>query len=114
GDVVLAVQWVGGGTGRTAKVGGEVRGGADQLVDRRDGAAHQRFALDREDVLADLGQHLDGTREVRLVRLDVGQPDAAQAEHGQLHGAVGQFEQVLDPDDRGHGVEGTEVAVSSR
>ena len=67
GDVVREMQWIVDRAGRARELGGEVRRERDQLLERCDRAAHQSFALDREDVLGDLGMHLDRTCEIRLV-----------------------------------------------
>ena len=99
-DVVREVQRVVDGARGARELGGKVRRQGHQLLKRRDRAPHQRLALDGEDVLRVLGMHLNRAREVWLVRLHAGQPDAPQPEHRELHGPVGQLQQVLDTDHR--------------
>jgi hypothetical protein len=96
GDVVREVKRVVDRAGGARQLGWQVGGERHQLLERRDRAPHHRLALDGEDVLPDLGVHLDGAREVGVLGLDLGQPDAAQAQHSELHRPVRQLQQVLD------------------
>src|SRR5207249_4041505 len=114
GDVVRQVQGVVDRARGAGELSGEVRRELDELLERRDRAAHQRLALDGQDVLGLLGQHLHRAGEERVLRLGLDQPDAAQAEDGELHRAVGELEQVLDAHHRPDVVDVFEVDLLLR
>ena len=91
GDVIREVERVVDRARRTRQLSRQVWGERDELLERRDRAPHQRLPLDREDVFLDLGQHLDGACQIRVLGFDLGEPDPPQSQHRQLHGAVGKL-----------------------